>query len=231
MDSLAKEDNIRDLKESLQRLPEDLDKTYDDALERIKSQDSRKLARADQVLTLISCAKRPLKLEEMLEALSIRRGDTFLDPEALPKTESLISTCCGLVVVEDESQIVRLVHYTTEEYFKRQLQHYRSSEAHRYVAGILVTYLSFTMFANVSMDKKIEDAINKDEEGWSWNRRGTVAGIVMRKLFKDSMLVQYAAEEWGNHARDAFANIGDIIQMLTSPLPFPTTAKGTTYGT
>lgn len=77
MDSLAKEDNIRDLKESLQRLPEDLDKTYDDALERIKSQDSRKLARADQVLTLISCAKRPLKLEEMLEALSIRRGDTF----------------------------------------------------------------------------------------------------------------------------------------------------------
>ena len=64
MDSVAKEDNTRELEESLQRLPRELDRTYDDALQRIKEQDSRKRARADQVLTLTSCENWPLILAE-----------------------------------------------------------------------------------------------------------------------------------------------------------------------
>ena len=214
MDSLAKEDNIRDLEESLQRLPGDLDRTYDEALERIKHQDSRKRARADQVLTLISCAKRPLSLTEMRQALSIRRGDTFLDPRALPKTESLISTCCGLVVVEDKSQIVRLVHYTTEEYFRRNLHHYRSPEAHGYFAGILITYLSFNAFATFSRDNMIEDLINTAERygrfsvpNWDQLDEGEAVDPYMRTLLESNFLLQYAAENWGHHARIAFANL------------------------
>ena len=50
MDSVAEEDNIRGFEESL--------------LERIKRHDSRKRARADQVLALISCEKRLLILAE-----------------------------------------------------------------------------------------------------------------------------------------------------------------------
>ena len=212
MDSLAKEDNIRELKESLQCLPKDLDKTYDNALERIKQQDSRKLARADQVLTLLNCAKRPLKLEEMRQALSIRRGDTFLDPEALPKTETLISTCCGLVVVEDESQIVRLVHYTTEEYFKRKVPSYRSLEVHGYLAGILITYLCFTTFTEFSIDKVIEAAIleatTRDASvPMSWSEERRAIKKYMKGLLETNVLIQYAAENWGHHTRDAFTNI------------------------
>ncbi|KAF6232153.1 hypothetical protein HO173_009536 [Letharia columbiana] len=214
MDSLAKEDNIRELKESLQRLPMDLDKTYDDALERIKQQDSRKLARADQVLTLISCAKRPLKLEEMRQALSIRRDDTFLDPEALPRGESFISTCCGLVVVEDESQIVRLVHYTTEEYFKRKVQRYRSPEAHGHFASILVTYLSFTTFTTFSLDTIVKDAMNEAAARdanipMTWSEEHSAVTRYMEGLFESNVLVQYAAENWGRHTHDAFTNTRD----------------------
>ena len=212
MDSLAKEDNIRELKESLQRLPEDLDKTYDDALERIKQQDSRKLARADQVLTLISCAKRPLKLEEMRQALSIRRGDTYLDSEALPRTDSFISTCCGLVVVEDGNQIVRLVHFTTEEYFKRKLQRYRSPKAHGNFANVLITYLSFTTFTTFSLDKIVEDAANeaavRDANfSMSVNKEHYFIEMYMESLLESYVLMRYAAEYWGLHVRDAFTNI------------------------
>ncbi|KAL8811285.1 MAG: hypothetical protein Q9200_001920 [Gallowayella weberi] len=137
IDSLAKEDNIRDLKESLHRLPKDLDRTYDDAMKRIKGQNSRKLT-----------------------ALSIRPGDTFLDPEAIPKAESFVSTCCGLVVVEDESTIVRLVHYTTEEYFKRELQCYRDQAAHQ------ATFLGIPFFVKKLLDQGAEiDA--QDSYGWT----------------------------------------------------------------
>ena len=216
MDSLAREDNIRDLKESLQRLPKDLEKTYDDALERIRHQDSRKLARAEQVLTLINCAKRPLQMSEMRQAISIRKGDTSLDLEALPKAESFISPCRGLVVVEDESQVVRLVHYTTDEYFKRRPDRYRSPEAHRYIAGVLVTYLSFTTFANFSIYKTIDDAMNERAEECKMSmtvpendEKSEAVWASMERCLKDNVLVEYAAEYWGHHAREALTSPED----------------------
>ncbi|KAL9016469.1 MAG: hypothetical protein Q9185_006186 [Variospora sp. 1 TL-2023] len=203
MDSLGKEDNLRDLKEALQHLPEDLDKTYGEAMSRINRQDSRRLARAHQVLKLISCAKRPLKLTEMRQALSVRTTDTFLDPEALPKAEAVISTCCGIVVVEEESQIVRLVHYTTEEYFIRKQQHFRSSEAHRYFCGILIIYLGFTRFSSFALEGEMTRAYKRDSRG--------VATLLTRleNLRQENDLVVYGAENWGYHARQALSHLED----------------------
>lgn len=214
MDSLAKEDNIRDLKESLQSLPRDLDKTYDNALERIKQQDARKLARADQILTLTMCAKRPLKLEEMRQILSIRQGDTFLDPEAFPKIDSLISTCCGLVVVEDGSQIVRLVHYTTEEYFKRKHQRYRNPVAHAYFAVILITYLSFRTFESFSRETVIGGAMDETATRGakvpiSWTEEQIAIDNYMKTLLDRNILLKYAAVYWGHHTRDTNTVIRD----------------------
>ena len=212
MVSLAKEDNIRELKESLQSLPKDLDKTYDNALERIRQQEPRKLARADQILRLVSCARRPLKLEEMQQMLSIRRGDTCIDPEALPKSESVISTCCGLVVVEDDSQIVRLVHYTCGEYFQRNLQSHRSPEAHGYIAGVLITYLSFTTFTNFSLMKVLQDATDEaaardPNSTLSWSEERTVVENYIEGFLERNALLQYAAVNWGHHVREAFTDI------------------------
>lgn len=210
MDSLAKEDNLRDLKEALHRLPEDLYKTYDEALERINRQDSRRRARANEVLMLINCAKRPLKLNEMRQALSVRRTDKVFNPEALPKAEALISTCCGLVVVEEESQIVRLVHYTTEEYFERKQHDFRSPEAHQYFCGQLITYLGFPNIAGLVVEDEIarmemeDEKLAKTGKGPSKNH--------LKKLFsekKEPDLVIYGVENWGYHARQAFARLED----------------------
>ena len=209
MKSLAKEDNIRDLKESLERLPEDLDKTYDDALERIKNQDSRKAARAEQVLKLINCAKRPLKLEEMQQALSIRKGDTFLDTDALPGAESLISTCCGLVVVEDESRIVRLVHYTVEEYFAHKVERYRNPEAHAFFACILITYLNFAQFENWSLKDAAYAELQTSFQFSEKDPRDMYRAmeLCMTNFIEDNVLVSYGAEYWGHHAREAFTKL------------------------
>ena len=212
MNSLAKEDNIRELKESLQSLPKDLDKTYDNALERIRQQEPRKLARADQVLRLVSCARRPLKLEEMQQMLSIRLGDTCIDPEAVPKSESVISTCCGLVVVEDDSQIVRLVHYTCGEYFQRNMQSYRSPEAHGYIAGVLITYLNFTTFTSFSLMKELQDATDEAAARdpnftLSWSEERTVVENYIDGFLEGYALLQYAAVNWGHHVREAFTGI------------------------
>jgi hypothetical protein len=42
-----------------------------------------------------------------------------LDEENLPEIEDMVSVCAGLVTVYEESNIVRLIYYTTQEYFER----------------------------------------------------------------------------------------------------------------
>ncbi|ERF68520.1 hypothetical protein EPUS_05659 [Endocarpon pusillum Z07020] len=218
MESLSKEDNIRDIRESLRKLPEDLDDLYDEALQRIKCQDRRKAARADQVLTLINCAFRPLTMEEVRQALSIRPDDTVLDVEAMPRVDSLLSACCGLVVVEDESQIVRLVHYTAEEYFAR-IHQYRGPEAHWNIAGTLITYLSFTTFATYSPsnDSKNDKSIHSNddvnpkreeivEQTIALPFKKADSRDVIRQLIKGNILLRYTMENWGNHTREAVAS-------------------------
>ena len=142
IDSIAIEDNLRDIKDNLERLPESIDATYDNAMRRLRDQDSRKVLRAEDVLTFVVCAMRPLKIDELRWALSIRPGDTCLNEDALPKVDYLLSACCGLVISDNESQIVRLVHYTAEEYFQGQ-QLFRDSKAHERIVCALLTYLNF----------------------------------------------------------------------------------------
>lgn len=46
-------------------------------------------------------------------------GKTELDEENLVQIEEMVSVCAGLVTIDEESKIIRLVHCTTQEYFER----------------------------------------------------------------------------------------------------------------
>jgi hypothetical protein len=119
MDSLAKEDNRRGVRRALGNLPVELNETYDEAMKRIQGQEWRKVKRAEQILSWISYAVRPLTVEEIQCALAIEPDDTDLDEEALPDEDLLTTVCAGLVTIDRESNAVRLVHYTAQEYLER----------------------------------------------------------------------------------------------------------------
>ena len=87
-------------------------------MERIEGQLQGHARRARQVLAWITCAERPLHKSELQHALGVELGERVLDKENIPDTEVLVSVCAGLVTVDEESSIVRLVHYTTQEYFE-----------------------------------------------------------------------------------------------------------------
>src|ERR1700738_134863 len=117
MDSLGREDNRSDVKKALQGLPEELDGTYEEAMKRIQSQDARQVRRAEQVLSWICYAMRPMTVNEIQCALAVKSGDTDMDEEALPDEDILVSVCAGLVTIDRESNVIRFVHYTAREYF------------------------------------------------------------------------------------------------------------------
>ena len=88
-------------------------------MERFNSQLIDQAELAKQVLSWITCAKRPLAALELQHALAVEISESQLDEENLPAIEGMISVCAGLVMIDTESDIIQLVHYTAQEYFTR----------------------------------------------------------------------------------------------------------------
>jgi hypothetical protein len=174
--------------ESLPTGPEAYGYLYQNAMERINSQaiDFKELAR--QVLSWIICAERQLKTFELRHALAVEVGETKINEHNLPEIEDMVSACAGLVTIDEESNIIRLVHYTTQEYFEHTKNHWFPN-AEVEITTICISYLSFSVFeigpcqTNNEFDARLES----------------------------NPLYDYAARYWGDHARRASIQIQKLI--------------------
>ncbi|RYP65432.1 hypothetical protein DL770_009008 [Monosporascus sp. CRB-9-2] len=118
---------VKSTLESLSKGNKALDEAYDEAIKRIDSQLPEDTALAKSVLSWISYAQRPLTTGELCHALAVEPGEDNLDQDNIPDVEDIVSVCAGLVTVDQESNIIRLVHYTTQEYFERIREHWNPS--------------------------------------------------------------------------------------------------------
>lgn len=109
MDSLQGKISTRDVYNALEELPQGVDTTYDEAMARIEKQDKPHAWLAEQVLSWITHAFRPLSVKELQHALAIKPQATSLDPERIIGEEMLTSVCAGLVIIDGKRRIVRLV--------------------------------------------------------------------------------------------------------------------------
>ena len=91
MDSLESKSSRKALRQALQVLPVGLDATYDEAMSRIASQNDDDHRLAQQILSWITFAVRPLWLNELCEALAIEPDSHKLDEENLTD-ESLLTS-------------------------------------------------------------------------------------------------------------------------------------------
>lgn len=129
------------------------DKTYQDALSRIEDQrpELRELGR--NVLSWITYAERPLKTEELRHAIAVDQKKDDLDEDDLPDVNFIIQATAGLVALDKASGIIRLVHYTTQEYFERIRDEWKP-DAQKEIASVCLHYLQFEPFrAGVCMDE------------------------------------------------------------------------------
>jgi hypothetical protein len=167
------------------------DYAYEDAMKRIEGQIKDQEELAKQVLLWITCAKRPLTTIELQHALGFEDDKSKLDEDNLPEIKDMVSVCAGLVTIDEESGIIRLVHYTTQEYFERtQNQWFRDTQIN--ITKTCVTYLSFSEF----------------ESGICQNDKEFKQRLQLNKLY------DYASHNWGHHARAAFTFTPEVISFL-----------------
>ena len=162
-------------------------------MERVQGQKPGLRLLAEKVLSWITCAKRRLTTSELRHALAVEVGKSELDEENSPPIESMVSVCIGLVTVDEESGIIRLVHYTAQEYFERTQKDWFPN-AEESITASCVTYLSFSTFDG--------GACLTDKE--------------FKERLRSNQLYEYAARNWGHHARQASKSSQLIKDFLES---------------
>ncbi|KAF2787420.1 ankyrin, partial [Melanomma pulvis-pyrius CBS 109.77] len=196
IDSLSDKTTAKEVKLTLSALSKSaaaLDDAYREALERIEGQRAGHSRLAKHVLSWITFAKRPLTTAEIRCALAVESDEAELDPENKPDVEDLVSVCAGLVVVDEESAVIRLVHYTTQEYFERTSSYFNPA-AQLLIAKTCLTYLSFSVFESGSCatDEDFEERLRQHE------------------------LLNYAASHCGEHVRCVEAEVAEgVCSLLT----------------
>lgn len=166
--------------ENLPKGSKALDKAYEDAFQRVQSQEAGFRELAEYVLSWIVCGRRPLTILELQHGLAVEIGDSELGDDNFQDIEEIVSVCAGLLIVDEESDIIRLVHYTTQEYFERT-QKLWFPDAEGYIARSCVTYLSFDVF-------ELGYCETYDE---------------FEARLQSNVLYDYASRNWGYHARAA----------------------------
>ena len=144
MDSFRDKLTVRDVKCALRNLPKGSDAydvAYHAAMERILAQGKGSSEMAKKILAWILCACRPLSTLELLHALAVEPGDTEIDEDNILETEQLLTICAGLVTIDEQSDNVRFIHYTTQEYLQRNLETWLP-DAKIDVARSCIAYLS-----------------------------------------------------------------------------------------
>ncbi|KAJ6536855.1 hypothetical protein B0H19DRAFT_1003798, partial [Mycena capillaripes] len=141
IESLSSKSTIKTVREALKALPKNLNDCYNEAMNRIKSQNEEDRNIAHSALTWVVNAKRPLTVTELQVALAVEPDDQHLDYDSLLDVEIILNVCAGLVILDEQSNVVRLVHYTTQEYFD-SIQTHQFPDAQTEITSTLLTFLT-----------------------------------------------------------------------------------------
>ena len=144
-------------------MSKELDDLYRETLERIRKQPGEDGTLGMRVLSWITHTRRPLSVEELRHGLAveyddIEEPDGDFDPENLLSPRSLVDVCAGLVVIDPRSQNIRLVHYTTQEFFNKERLHL-FEDAENDISMACLTYLSYSVFSGFSSERLISETL------------------------------------------------------------------------
>jgi len=125
-------------------------------------------------LMWICHAERPLQVDELCHALAVEIGSTTLNAENIPSVGTLLGCCQGLFTVDQEASIVRLVHFTLQEYL---CTHHDDlfNKAHSSIAETCLTYLNSQQVKSLSTNPSVGP--------------------------QDIPFIRYSSRYWGTHAK------------------------------
>jgi ankyrin repeat protein len=185
----------QDALEALERLPADMESAYTGILERIEKE---KLdSTAMKVLSWLFCAQRPLHVDELREAMSIRPlRQTKLFSKLFIHPDSLVRSCQGLITVDEDTGIVRFTHHTVSEFLTKHTEKLLTIVD---LAKICLTYLCLDVF---------EEGSCPDEQSFHYR-------------IKSHHFASYAIQFWGHYTKGAAEEDSEVRIIFSKLLQSP----------
>ncbi|GAM43858.1 hypothetical protein TCE0_060r19013 [Talaromyces pinophilus] len=178
MDTLTSKLRPGDVMAALEVLPNELDGTFKDAMSRIADLSLNHREITMDFLRWVVFAEEPLHVGAIEHAIAVTETDADINQDFIIQAPVLASMCAGLVQF-DESDCVRLVHYSAQDFFRRNWEQY-FPEGRDKLASVCLTYLLFQPF-----------------------KMGACSGPTEMTDFDQRVekypLLGYAAKHWGKH--------------------------------
>ncbi|OAP62723.1 hypothetical protein AYL99_01950 [Fonsecaea erecta] len=188
------------LERCLRKLPQSLDETYEQILCSIESREE-----AQQILSLLCFASRPLSVEEVVEALAVDIDDLeCYDPRSKFSggAEDVLRICPGLIDITprgDGVQMLRIEHFSVQEYLlSDRIRDGRAASfalsgpsQHGRISKACLLYLRH--------DEFLQQVLGPD-------------------LVRQYAFAKYAAEHWHHHYRQADSQYAQQLSKMVCNL-------------
>ncbi|KAH6909717.1 hypothetical protein BKA70DRAFT_1187477 [Coprinopsis sp. MPI-PUGE-AT-0042] len=168
--------SVHDVKQTLAVFPADIGDLYRQTWQRILAQAPRKALLAKNTLTWVVHATRSLTIEELQAAVAICPDTHKSTPDRLAQESVLIGLCHGLVAVEEETHLVRLVHYTAKD--------------------TLECLVSETFAQPHALLSAVCSLLGSPDRQW----------LSLEQAFQGETLLSYAYESWSTHTRQSLTD-------------------------
>jgi hypothetical protein len=181
LDSLKLKQTLRDIQDTMDSFPADLNDIYSEALGRIHDQ-KKSGALGMNIIARVFCARRLLSLAELQHALAIVPGEKDFDTYRDYDKEDILAACIGLITVDsDENAAVRLVHLSLHGYLDYAHEKW-IPQAEMDMAQICLTVLNYDTFAEPSANADFDERKQKYP------------------------FIAYASQYWSTHSQEAGAD-------------------------
>ncbi|KAH6901138.1 hypothetical protein BKA70DRAFT_710673 [Coprinopsis sp. MPI-PUGE-AT-0042] len=194
MQALRQCTNRHELNETLEDFPEKIADVYIKTWERIINQagGSLMVSLATKALVWVLYATRSLTVDELRHAVATCPDTHKLQPSRLAPVGTLLNVCCGLLVREQGTGLVRLVHYTVKPIL-RKLVLQSIPEPHTLLSAICMARLRDCGFQRSALasTQELDAALNSTPlllyayRAWSFHGRESMHDDVAKSRLLD----------------------------------------------
>ncbi|KAH6890144.1 hypothetical protein BKA70DRAFT_1202173 [Coprinopsis sp. MPI-PUGE-AT-0042] len=186
LDALRRCSNAQQIYQTLEAFPSDIEAIYKRSWERIVHQDLAAL-----VFLWVIYANGELTIEQLQHCVAVCPVTHSYSLERVVSAKFILSACCGLVNLDEQSDRVRLIHYTVKDTIQ-PLVLAKFPQPHAILATACITHLSTCGFQNSTFRSpdELSEALDFDP------------------------LLAYAHRSWAFHARQWSSLLGYIPQAV-----------------
>ena len=193
------------MSQTLDTLSESLENTFKEMINRLQSQGGDRARLIHKALMWISNANRKLKVRELCQALAIEKNSESLDEDDIPISEHIVRFSCGLIVIDQKSSEIRLMHSSLQTYLEVH-QKDLFAEAHEIMANVCLTALTFdaSYKNNAQPESLLQDlsvGLQRNPLLRSLTSDPESARQDVEARLNEFPFLRYAAIHWGYHER------------------------------